>query len=317
MAMLTGSLCRAFSSTTPRFGARLAPLLGRKSSRWWQRLERNGGDGGEGCKAGVAHLKTLQLSWEIHGEGTPTVVITPRGQLDLSAARALASALVDLAGISVLIWDRRGSGGSSVWAPLTEPSMPEEEVQDLKLLLDWAEFGEPISLLGLSSGARLSAMFASRYPKRVSKLAVLPTGDAAGASGLLAQAYYGDCWELAQKGGMEAIVNTPGSQFQAQAAGCEEKRAALLSVDSKYFMNAMMNSQVFLEGFTGEAFLGLFPEALRQLEVPALIFHHGLADDRLHALEDAQSVAQDIPEGQLLVEVEIPALHAQLAAFLR
>lgn len=69
MAMLTGSLCRAFSSTTPRFGARLAPLLGRKSSRWWQRLERNGGDGGEGCKAGVAHLKTLQLSWEIHGEG--------------------------------------------------------------------------------------------------------------------------------------------------------------------------------------------------------------------------------------------------------
>ena len=35
--------------------------------------------------------------------------------------------------------------------------------------------------LGLSSGARLSAMFASRYPlKRVSKLAVLPTGDAAG-----------------------------------------------------------------------------------------------------------------------------------------
>ena len=39
--------------------------------------------------------------------------------------------------------------------------------------------------LGLSSGARLSAMFASRYPKRVSKLAVLPTGDAAGASGLL------------------------------------------------------------------------------------------------------------------------------------
>jgi hypothetical protein len=37
-------------------------------------------------------------------------------------------------------------------------------------------------------------------------------------------------------------------------------------------------------------------------QVPALIFHHGLADDRLHALEDAQSVAQDIPEGQLLVE---------------
>ena len=38
------------------------------------------------------------------------------------------------------------------------------------------------------------------------------------------------------------------------------------------------------------------------LQVPTLIFHHGLADDRLHALEDAQSVAQDMPQGQLLVE---------------
>ena len=36
-------------------------------------------------------------------------------------------------------------------------------------------------------------------------------------------------------------------------------------------------------------------------QVPTLVFHHGLADDRLHALEDAQSVAQDI-QGQLLVE---------------
>lgn len=41
----------------------------------------------------------------------------------------------------------------------------------------------------------------------------------------------------------------------------------LLSALSNQPRNAMMNSQVFLEGFTGEAFLGLFPEALRQLEV--------------------------------------------------
>jgi hypothetical protein len=45
-----------------------------------------------------------------------------------------------------------------------------------------------------------------------------------------------------------------------------------------------------------------FPFQSLAPQVPALIFHHGLADDRLHALEDAQSVAQDIPEGQLLVE---------------
>eukprot|EP00434_Breviolum_minutum_P012710 symbB.v1.2.011202.t2/scaffold718.1/size169569/8 len=172
-----------------------------------------------------------------------------------------------------------------------------------RLLLDYLKLGA-ISLLGLSSGARLSAMFAAQYPKRVSKLLMLPTGDAYGAAGLLAQAYYGDCWELAKQGGMQAIVTTPGSQFQAQAASSDEKRQVLLSLDAKLFMNTMMNSQVFLESFTGEAFLGLFPEALRQLEVPTLIFHHGFTDDRLHALEDAETISQEMPQAQLLVESE-------------
>ena len=34
-----------------------------------------------------------------------------------------------------------------------------------------------------------------------------------------AQAYYGDCWELAQKGGMEAIVNTPGAHSRWSQGG--------------------------------------------------------------------------------------------------
>lgn len=36
---------------------------------------------------------------EANFEGTPSVVITPRGQLDLSATRALASALAQNLGI--------------------------------------------------------------------------------------------------------------------------------------------------------------------------------------------------------------------------
>ena len=38
-----------------------------------------------------------------------------------------------------------------------------------------------------------------------------------------------------------ALPCKAGSQFQAQAAGCEEKRAALLSVDSKYFMTLLLH----------------------------------------------------------------------------
>eukprot|EP00434_Breviolum_minutum_P012709 symbB.v1.2.011202.t1/scaffold718.1/size169569/8 len=126
-----------------------------------------------------------------------------------------------------------------------------------RLLLDYLKLGA-ISLLGLSSGARLSAMFAAQYPKRVSKLLMLPTGDAYGAAGLLAQAYYGDCWELAKQGGMQAIVTTPGLRVLPGAAP----------------------------------------------EVPTLIFHHGFTDDRLHALEDAETISQEMPQAQLLVESE-------------
>lgn len=67
MATLTPVLYRAFSaSTSRRFGARLPPLLGRDSRRWWQHLESHKG---AAASAGTAELRALQLSWEIHGEG--------------------------------------------------------------------------------------------------------------------------------------------------------------------------------------------------------------------------------------------------------
>eukprot|EP00913_Durusdinium_trenchii_P012315 g11560.t1 len=265
----------------------------------------------------TAKAKDLELRFErlgnVNAGCVPEVVITPRGQLDLSAARALAFALAK-EHISVLIWDRRGSGASSVWAPLTEASLPEQEVEDLKVLLDFVQT-DRVVLVGLSSGARLSALFAAKYPSRVAGLAVLPTGDAAGAASVLAQAYYGDCREVAEQGGMEAIVATPGSQFHALAQR-EMQRRALLSVDVKEFVDVMLNSQVFIEDFIGEAFLGLYPEDLRQLQIPALVFHHGFKDDRLHVLEDAEEVARHL-KTSLEDAADVEALQMALIAFVK
>ncbi|CAK9026489.1 Uncharacterized protein SCF082_LOCUS17533 [Durusdinium trenchii] len=289
-------------------------LLGPESNRWWRRLE--GKKTLPGLSA-TAKAKDLELRFErlgnVNAGCVPEVVITPRGQLDLSAARALAFALAK-EHISVLIWDRRGSGASSVWAPLTEASLPEQEVEDLKVLLDFVQT-DRVVLVGLSSGARLSALFAAKYPSRVAGLAVLPTGDAAGAASVLAQAYYGDCREVAEQGGMEAIVATPGSQFHALAQR-EMQRRALLSVDVKEFVDVMLNSQVFIEGFIGEAFLGLYPEDLRQLQIPALVFHHGFKDDRLHVLEDAEEVARHL-KTSLEDAADVEALQMALIAFVK
>ncbi|CAK9026221.1 Phthiocerol synthesis polyketide synthase type I PpsA [Durusdinium trenchii] len=307
-----GAVGRAFASE--RFTQRLGQLLGPESNRWWRRLE--GKKTLPGLSA-TAKAKDLELRFErlgnVNAGCVPEVVITPRGQLDLSAARALAFALAK-EHISVLIWDRRGSGASSVWAPLTEASLPEQEVEDLKVLLDFVQT-DRVVLVGLSSGARLSALFAAKYPSRVAGLAVLPTGDAAGAASVLAQAYYGDCREVAEQGGMEAIVATPGSQFHALAQR-EMQRRALLSVDVKEFVDVMLNSQVFIEGFIGEAFLGLYPEDLRQLQIPALVFHHGFKDDRLHVLEDAEEVARHL-KTSLEDAADVEALQMALIAFVK
>ena len=54
--------------------------------------------------------------------------------------------------------------------------------------------------MGFSSGGRLSAMFAAKFPERVRRLALLPTGDAGDACEALAQAYYGDCKAMALQG---------------------------------------------------------------------------------------------------------------------
>ena len=54
--------------------------------------------------------------------------------------------------------------------------------------------------MGFSSGGRLSAMFASKFPERVRRLALLPTGDQGGACVALARAYYGDCRAVVLQG---------------------------------------------------------------------------------------------------------------------
>ncbi|CAJ1380077.1 unnamed protein product [Effrenium voratum] len=256
---------------------------------------------------GRAKLGTLELNWELLGE-RPEVVITPRGQSDLRAAQSLGAALAG-AGLGVLLWDRRGTGSSSVWASLTQPSLPEQEVEDLKSLLDSFSPQPCPVLLGLSSGGRLSALFGRKYPERTKGLCLLPTGDAKGIAQRLADAYYGDYVELAEQGGMEAVVNTAASHFNGLVS-----REALLRVDAAEFISAMNASRHFLGKSPGSPLLGLGLEELKELPKPTLILHHGLQDDHLHTLEDAQNLARHV-QGQLVVEEDLDALHTKLAHF--
>ncbi|CAE7716788.1 ppsA [Symbiodinium pilosum] len=314
------SLSRRFS-TQPLFMARLAPLLGRKSSRWWQQLERRSTSLPQKGQVGMSKIENLELSWEMLGPevGPIEAVVTPRGQLSREAARPLAAALA-LHGKRVLLWDRRSTGNSSAWAPLDAESIPEQEVQDLARLLDilQAQSAErsPICLIGLSSGARLSAMFAARHPLSVSRLILLPTGDFYSVATLLAQAYYSDCADAAETGGMEAVAEAHGSHFQMLAKGSVRARDELLAADLMEFVSAMRQSQAFLERFQGEHLLGLHSFEVATLQVPVLVLHHGFEDDRLHALEDATALAEQLPDGHLVVEPDLAQFKKAAADFM-
>ncbi|CAE7780132.1 ppsA [Symbiodinium sp. CCMP2456] len=309
---------RCFS--TKLFMTRLGPLLGKTSSRWWQRLERNSVTASRG-QYGASEISSfaLRLEWEVLGPevGPIQTVVTPRGQLSRDAARPLASAIAER-GKRVLLWDRRCTGSSSAWASWEE-SLPEQEVQDLACLLDSLAQREktstPVSLVGLSSGARLSALFAARHPQRVLSLVLLPTGDFYGAASILGRAYYGDCADTAEAGGMEALVAAEGSHFQALAKNSSRARDELLGADPKDFILAMRRSQAFLDGFKGSNLLGLQASELAGLQRPALVLHHGLEDDRLHALEDAIALSEQLSSGRLLVEPDAGKCKEAVADF--
>ena len=302
--------------------ARLAPLMGKASSRWWQRLERNSAAvlRGQVGSSQIPSAGDLHLSWEVLGpEGGPIqTVVTPRGQLARDAARPLASAIAER-GKRVLVWDRRCTGESSAWAPLEEESLPEQEVQDLVGLLDKLTDPtspiSPVCLVGLSSGARLSALFAARHPERVSGLILLPTGDFYGAASVLGRAYYGDCADTVEAGGMEAVAEAEGSPFRILANNSSRARDELLSADPKVFVSTMRRSQAFMDRFEGCSILGLHSAEVARLQVPALILHHGLEDDHLHALEDATALAKQLPGGRLVLESDATKFKEAAANF--
>ena len=98
----------------------------------------------------------------VHGLTTPSEVFAP-----------LADRLADR-GVRVLRYDLYGRGGSD---PSSEAETAAFFVRQLSDLLDAEGVAGPICLLGYSMGGAIAAVFAARYPDRVSRLVLLaPAG---------------------------------------------------------------------------------------------------------------------------------------------
>ena len=98
----------------------------------------------------------------VHGLTTPSEVFAP-----------LADRLADQ-GVRMLRYDLFGRGGSD---PSTDAETAAFFVRQLSDLLDAEGVDGPICLLGYSMGGAIAAVFAARYPDRVSRLVLLaPAG---------------------------------------------------------------------------------------------------------------------------------------------
>jgi pimeloyl-ACP methyl ester carboxylesterase len=66
----------------------------------------------------------------------------------------------------LIVWDKRGTGLSD---PVTRPPPLDEQMDDLRAVLDGAEV-DCAALLGMTEGGPLSIMFAATFPERVQSL---------------------------------------------------------------------------------------------------------------------------------------------------
>ncbi|MEV0492075.1 alpha/beta fold hydrolase [Streptomyces atratus] len=157
-----------------------------------------------------------RLAYRVIGDGDP-VVCLPGGPTD-------SSYLGDLGGLSthrrLIVLDLRGTGRSAIPQD-TSSYRCDHLVDDVEALRE--HLGLPrMDLLGHSAGTNIATQYVARYPKKVSKLALIGPGTRAVGIAItgetrreLAQLRKNEPWFPAAFAALEAIAQGTGSDWEA------------------------------------------------------------------------------------------------------
>src|SRR5437016_4327848 len=192
----------------------------------------------------VATVRGVDINYEVLGERGPWVALQPGGRRNLAGVKSLGEKLAE-AGCRVLVYDRRNCGASGVWF---EGGNSENEIwaEDLRALLSQLD-ALPAYIGGSSSGCRLALLTALRHPADVRGLLLWRVTGGTFAAQRLAQNYYTQFIEAAERGGMEAVCRT--EHFGELIASNPANRARLLSIGIERFIAVMKAwRQSFNEG---------------------------------------------------------------------
>jgi pimeloyl-ACP methyl ester carboxylesterase len=228
----------------------------------------------------IASVRGVDINYQVLGQRGPWVALQPGGRRALAGVKSLAEKLAE-AGSRVLIYDRRNCGASGVvFEGDGENEVWVEDLHHLLMQLD----ATPAFIGGSSSGCRLALMMALRHAGAVRGLLLWRVTGGHYAAERLAQNYYSQYVDMAERGGMAAVCD--GEHFAEIIAANPANRARLMAIPPGDFIARMRR---WRQSFTAGAdypVIGLSPEELRSLTMPACIVP---GNDRVHPRGPAQS----------------------------
>jgi pimeloyl-ACP methyl ester carboxylesterase len=173
----------------------------------------------------------VNVYYEEQGQGIP-ILLNPGGQSAAEETRGVAAQLAKK--YRVISWDRPNTPGRSevAFKGSREVDLWADQLDELLGRLD----ARPAYLVGPSMGVRLNVATAVRYPDLVRGLFSFFASGQWNFPGL-PKSYWGNYADVADKGGMQAVVRTP--RWAEVIRRNPQNRERLLSIDPKEFARVM------------------------------------------------------------------------------
>jgi pimeloyl-ACP methyl ester carboxylesterase len=137
-------------------------------------------------------------------------------------------------------------------------------------------------------------LFALRHPEAVRGLLLWRVTGGEFAARRLAQEYYGQYVEVAERGGMQAVIETP--YFAERIAARPSNRDVLLQMDPKRFIQVYSRWRDSFLDSIDKPVIGATDDAVRSIKVPTCIIP---GNDRTHGRKTGETVHQLIPNSEL------------------
>lgn len=239
----------------------------------------------------IAHIRGVNLIYQVIGTTGPWVALSPGGRRDMGSVEPLAKCIA-AQGYRVLLHDRRNCGLSDI---CIDGDDFEYEIwaDDLYELLRQRE-ALPAFIGGSSSGCRLSVLFALRHPEAVKGLLLWRVTGGRFACERLANNYYTQYIEAAQKGGMKAVTEL--DHFKERCVANPSNLGYLIRMDPKHFIDVMSRWRKSFTESVDLPIIGATEADLKSIKVPTVVIP---GNDRTHGTETGRLAAKLIPKSEL------------------